>query len=81
MQFVDRDGRVHRLPRGTIGQPFLVVPVEVIGSGDHGTGGRRMFGGQGDGVGLQRQQAMGTEDFIFVHLTRDDARDEQLPHA
>ncbi|MCY1519870.1 hypothetical protein D9M68_546340 [compost metagenome] len=79
MQLVDRQCLVVGLVLGAPGHPVLVLPVEHQGLHHPRTGGRRHLPGEGDRVGLERQQAIRAEDFVFVQLTGAQARNEQFP--
>ncbi|MNB99514.1 hypothetical protein D3C75_468000 [compost metagenome] len=79
VQFVDRQGRRHPLMVATGQHPVLVLPVDFQRRGDFRGGVRRQAGGQRHRVGLQRQDAVGTENFVLVGVPRLQARDEQLP--
>ena len=82
MALVDRDRRVARARRRARGQPRAIRPGRLAEPVHDRGGARRMLGGKGEGVRLERQQsAPGTLDLVLVHLAAVDPRDEQLPHA
>ena len=81
MQLVDAHRRLDRLARGALLQPAMVLPLVVQRPGDDRNGARRVLGCQGDRVGLERQDAVRSENLVLVGIARLQARDEQLPHA
>ena len=81
MQLIDRQRRIMALALLTGLHPLAVLPVNSQGRGNPGRGIRWQLRGQGHGVGLERQDAVGAEDFILVGLARLQARHKQLPYA
>ncbi len=79
VHLVGRHRRAERVTRRTISDPLVVGP-RVCRRVPHprcalGT----QLHGEAQGVGLQTQAAVGTQDLVFVQLTRSDVRDEELP--
>ena len=58
------------------------MPLERLGIGDDGGGGRRQFVLAGNRIRLVRQEfAVDADDLVFVSLPDGKARNEQLPDA
>ncbi|MNL14583.1 hypothetical protein D3C87_1355280 [compost metagenome] len=81
MQFVDRQRRVGTMTVAARQHPVLILPVDAQRRSDFRRGVRRQRGGEGHRVGLEWQDAVAAEDFVFVGLPRLHARDEDFPDA
>ena len=80
VHLVDGHGLVGRLACTALGHPVGVLPV--VGQVPKARGGeRRVFGAQGEGVGLVEPGAVGGFDAVFVALTQAGAGHEASPAA
>ena len=80
VHFVDGHGLVGRLACTALGHPVGVLPV--VGQVPKARGGeRRVFGAQGEGVGLVEPDAVGGFDAVFVALTQAGTGHEASPAA
>ncbi|MNL03749.1 hypothetical protein D3C87_1242970 [compost metagenome] len=79
VQLVDRQRRTWAVTLATGLHPVLVLPVDFQWRGDFRSRVRRQAGGQRHRVGLERQNPVLAEDFVFVGLPRLQARNKQLP--
>src|SRR5690554_3728270 len=79
MYLVDGQRLIPALAFPALAQPLLVPPVECQGRRHHGARGRRMFGHQCQGVGLQGQQPIGSQNLVFVDLAGSQPGNEDLP--
>ena len=76
MNLVDADRRVER-----VGAPAALVDRQPGQQALHHRGGMRaQLGAEGEGVGLEADDAVGTEDLVLVELALADAGQEDLPH-
>ncbi len=80
VHLVDRDRRRVRLDRPPALQPLGVGPA-VMRLEDHRAGLRRQLGPQGDGIGLEADDAVGAADRELVGVARGRLGYEQLPDA
>ena len=78
VHLVDRHGLTQRVRARTSRHPRRVLPV-VVGCVDHGSGGRRDLGGEGEGVGLLAPDTVGSENRELVDGAVADIGDEDLP--
>ena len=79
MQLIDRQRCIVPMPGTARLHPGLVLPVEAQGRSDARSGVRRQLGGQGHGVGLERQDRILAENLVFVGLSRLQARHKDFP--
>src|SRR4051794_3549227 len=82
MALVDRDRALPRLRRSALLDPVFILPFCFRQTVQDRCCRRRMFGTEGHGVGLQRQDTAGmVPHFIFVALALRQFRNEELPDA
>src|SRR5271154_889407 len=80
MDLVDRNWRGAVVRPSGGGEPLPVLPWEMAGCRDDRGGAWRNLRFRRVGVGLQRQHhTIRADNFIFVDLTRPDARHKDLP--
>ncbi|MNO91649.1 hypothetical protein D3C76_832010 [compost metagenome] len=79
VQFVDRQRRRRSLTLAAGRHPVLILPVDLQRRGDFRGGVRWQAGGQCHGIGLEGQDPVLAEDFVFVGLPCLQAWNEQLP--
>ncbi|MNQ82799.1 hypothetical protein D3C85_978610 [compost metagenome] len=79
MQLIDRQRRARPLTLAAALHPVRVLPVDGQGRGNFRRRVGGHLGGQRHGVGLERQNPVGAEDFVLVGFSRLQARNEHLP--